>query len=695
MCQPTEVQDDSPLVCQPTEVQDPTRNTTNPVASLPAILDCNAPTNTSMITVGDAAVCPLCNILCLKSFLADHVTRCAQSLTQPQIGTGSAKPKTNAKRKREDNAEQSNRKREKKQCDRCKENYTTTITEHRLNCDPIYKCETCPKTFRHIGNYRSHSQACASRPKKNNTLFICSQCGKSVKGKTNFERHVAACNPWVERKCPKCQKRFESDKGFKLHMEKNTCEKNKITCENCNAVFYSDVSYNSHPCFSYKCKTCKKSFQSKRACQRHEQICQNKIYKCSICGAEFHNLAECRAHERVCNNKPAEKPVEEQTYGCTQCSARFSTRHELYRHSNTVHPQVGSGELQSTPWKGDENSPWVNADGTIDDELRDAYQADIRHILAPSRHGDRDRPRVYNLPINHNVQMSDIIPFLREIQQNENHSFRINLEFGYILRDRISGRHRYYRPISGNGVLRHPFRIDNASDIDRLEKLLRRMEFIQQTLNKRPNTKWELALLTNLQATVYPMDFVAGSYVTLPTYIKNSKSIISLEVSKEGVPYDDHLCAFRCLAHFLGTPSETEVNKLWRQYLSHKKIKETDFKGMPLADMAIFEECFEINTTIYSLFEDGTVEPIYKSPMRHQRTMYLNLYDTHLSLITRIASYSRKFKCTYCGHLWKTSRNLHVHQRSCMSKTKYRFPDFLEAITRRTRPFSTKSNPSE
>ena len=330
--------------------------------------------------------------------------------------------------------------------------------------------------------------------------------------------------------------------------------------------------------------------------------------------------------------------------------------------------------MQSTPWNGDENAPWVHSDGTIDEELRDAYQADIRRILEPSRHSDRDRPRVYNLPVNHNVQISDIMNFVRSIQQSENSVFRINLEFGYILRDRITGRHRYYSPISSNGVLNRPFRIDRASDVEKLEKILQKMDIIQHTLKKRPNTRWELALLTNLQATVYPMDFVAGAFVTLPTFIKNSKSIKSLDVSKEGVPYTDQLCAFRCLAHFLNTPAETEVKKLWRQYLSHKKIKETDFKGMPLADMPIFEDCFSINTTIYSLFEDGTVEAIYKSSMRHERTMYLNLYDTHLSLITRIAPYSRKFKCTYCGHLWKTSSNLLVHQRLCQSKTKYRFP---------------------
>ena len=172
------------------------------------------------------------------------------------------------------------------------------------------------------------------------------------------------------------------------------------------------------------------------------------------------------------------------------------------------------------------------------------------------------------------------------------------------------------------------------------------MEFIQHTLNKRPNTRWELALLTNLQAVVYPLDFPAGAFVSLPNYIKNSKSIKGLDISKQGVPYTDNLCAFRCLAHFSDKSSEVYVRELFQQYLTHTCSKEKDFKGVPFSNMTPFEDCFQINVNVYSLFEDDSAEPMFKSLMRYEKTMFLNLYDNHFSLITKIESYCKKYKCS-------------------------------------------------
>ena len=155
---------------------------------------------------------------------------------------------------------------------------------------------------------------------------------------------------------------------------------------------------------------------------------------------------------------------------------RFAYRHQQYRHAANAHKQTGTGELQARPWGDNPNdAPWVADDGEVNQDLADTYETDEHLILAPSR--VNSQPRVYNLPVRHDLQLHEVIDFVRQIRATEENAFRINLNFGYILRNRETGRYRYFRPIPQQGLLTHPFCISGSDDIDALERMLKKMDF--------------------------------------------------------------------------------------------------------------------------------------------------------------------------------------------------------------------------
>ena len=70
-----------------------------------------------------------------------------------------------------------------------------------------------------------------------------------------------------------------------------------------------------------------------------------------------------------------------------------------------------------------------------------------------------------------------------------------------------------------------------------------------------------MAGLTNLQICIHRLENTSiGSRVTLPDYIKNSRSIVGMIISRDThKPYTDALCLFRCLSyHFKYDPKGLE-----------------------------------------------------------------------------------------------------------------------------------------
>jgi hypothetical protein len=114
-------------------------------------------------------------------------------------------------------------------------------------------------------------------------------------------------------------------------------------------------------------------------------------------------------------------------------------------------------------------------------------------------------------------------------------------------------------------------------------------------------------------------DHPIGRSVRLPKYVLENPAIVSLDCSKQmGLPYEDKLCFFRCLALHRGCHPknlERDTHYFYEQY-----SEDDDFDGVTL------EKLFELNIYVYRLTE--LTKMTTRPPLR-LNSMYLNLYGSH------------------------------------------------------------------
>lgn len=333
------------------------------------------------------------------------------------------------------------------------------------------------------------------------------------------------------------------------------------------------------------------------------------------------------------------------------------------------HYQQTGGALQNRPWD-ENNAPWMR-DGR-DDALQGVYEANIPHILQIH---DRGPVRsVYNFPLDNDVNVNQLTDFATEIYNREQQAFRLNLVFGVILQHRDTDQYRYFVPYNNNGIFERPIYISRRSDLNHLRNRLRRMDITTELLRIRPDTKWIPVLVTNVNFTVFSTHYPLGQG-QLPGYLLNKYSIYPLVKNQQtSEVYDDNLCAFRCLALHQGydiKSLENPAKQLFRQWCQEPW---QTFEGLSFEDFPEFETRYRVNVEVYSLDEEGFARSIYKSMRKQESTMYLNMYENHLSFIKDFAMYAQKYRCKTCDRHFDHAGHLHRHQKVCSSQTKYVYP---------------------
>ena len=385
---------------------------------------------------------------------------------------------------------------------------------------------------------------------------------------------------------------------------------------------------------------------------------------------------ETTTKERI-NDMPRRPRTEEQpgpsSYGCRRCQKRFQNRRELYLHGMREHFQVG-GQLQEVPW-GNQRAPWEE-DNAIDERLRTVYEANAPLILQPNAPGPNIS--VYNFPAGNDVNEDQITEAADAMYEQQHHAFKLNLSFGVILRNRETGEYRYFRPFYNDSVLERPLYVSRRRDLRTLTLRLRRMDLFTQLLRNREDTRWIPVLVTNFRFTIFHTFYPIGDlHGPLPDYVKHNRAVISLETnSNTGMQYEDHYCAFRCLALHRGydvKSLEGETLDLFNTWARYKGgIK--DFKGITFEDLPDLESLFEINLEVYTLKPEGIAGSVYKSRGRREDTAYLHLYQGHFSYIQDFAMFAKKYQCKFCDKLWEHHGNYIRHEQKCKDKTRYVYP---------------------
>ena len=371
-----------------------------------------------------------------------------------------------------------------------------------------------------------------------------------------------------------------------------------------------------------------------------------------------------RRHSSRCRPKP---------FACDVCHSGFGRKQDLDHHKRTVRcggppqPEPAPKRQKVTHLREDPltSPPVEHANDELSAELRDFVHENWASV----------RTHVVNGPVqtryNHRLTSLDT----RDLQEplfalfdQQKTAFKVNASYGFVLKEKQSGRLRYYLSSSNccGRLLEEPSLIANRGDFDRFLARIAKSDIQQWARDQRPDSDWVCEHVTNVTFFInriaqHPIGCVG---VALPDYVKNNKAVVGLEKDHHrNAIYRDNLCLFRCLGLHLGR----EAAALLAEYTD---TPVRDFAGVPIQDLHKIEAKFEVNVCVYKLVETleekTTAELVRRSECHYPHTMYMNLYETHYSYIHDIGMYCQSYRCRKCGDsLWKTQQHLLRHERTC------------------------------
>ena len=389
------------------------------------------------------------------------------------------------------------------------------------------------------------------------------------------------------------------------------------------------------------------------------------MHKCATCGRAFTRREYLLKHSSRCRPKP---------FTCDVCHSGFTRKDNLDHHKRTV--QCGSPPQPGPASKRRRIVASLNEDPVLappvepsNDNLSSALQDFVQENWASVRtHVVRGPIQTrYNRRLT-GLDMRDLHDQLFLLfDQQTTAAFKVNVSFGFVLREKENDRLRYYHSSNNccGRYLEEPSLITNRDDFESFLARIQESDILQWAIAQRPNSDWVCEHVTNAtfflnKIVHHPIGCVG---VTLPDYLKHNKAIVGLEKDSHGVIYRDNLCLFRCLGLHLGR----EAAALYAEYTD---TSVRHFAGVTLDDLHKVESKFETNVVVYQLVEIDNgktmAELVRRSPAQYQETMYANLHESHYSYIQDIGKYCHSYRCRKCGDsLWKRPWELHRHESTC------------------------------
>lgn len=260
-------------------------------------------------------------------------------------------------------------------------------------------------------------------------------------------------------------------------------------------------------------------------------------------------------------------------------------------------------------------------------------------------------------------------------------TFYINISFGYILKNILTGEYQIYYASFNNNFFESAQIISNQHEFNIFLNNLSENNIIEFYKNFRPNTKWIFLRLLDYQIQLYYTNFLIsglGENIHLPDYLQNNKYIHPLSKVKY------NLCFWFSLAIHLNKVKtnnemmECSIN-LFKEYYSENK-NYLDYQGVTMIELNSIEEKFKINIVIYKLKSDYSAKFIRRGKNNYENVMYLNLYDKgsikHFSYIKNINGFCKRFICKICKKIYTSEKYINQHQKrdNCELKQKKIYP---------------------
>ena len=394
------------------------------------------------------------------------------------------------------------------------------------------------------------------------------------------------------------------------------------------------------------------------------------MHKCESCCRTFTRRDHLVRHSSRCRPK---------AFLCATCNSSFGRKDNLDRHKRTMRcgapPQPGPSAPKRRRIALNEDPLSPPPVEQLDDELSSDLQDAVRDNWGSIRTYVAQGP--VQTRYNHRLTTMDTRELqepLRQLFEEQTTAFKVNLSFGFILKQKVTGRLRYYHSSNNccGRLLEEPSLITNRGDFDRFLARIQESDILQWAIAQRPNSDWVCEHVTNATFFLnkiihHPIGCVG---VTLPDYLKHNKAVVGLAKDEHGATYNDNLCLFRCLALHQGCDVRHLEATVVTLYAKYTDTLVHDFAGVTIDDLSKIEATFGVNVVVYKLDEitDGTTvgELVRRSLCQFTDTMTLNLYETHFSYIRDINMYCHSYRCSRCGEsLWKYPSLLKKHELTC------------------------------
>ena len=193
---------------------------------------------------------------------------------------------------------------------------------------------------------------------------------------------------------------------------------------------------------------------------------------------------------------------------------------------------------------------------------------------------------------------------------------KVNLTFGFILKNRKDGGFRYFYALKNNTLLDRSKLVRTRDDLGKLKDFLNKNDVIESCSRERMNTKWRWRFykLTNLTVLAALLKHVPMGYknAVIPESLLRNGTINCLTYEENTRrPYYDKLCLFSELAlHLHGIQRlEEKTSKLLNLFINKLDGLSADqFEGIHMNDIPFVEDLLTLNIVLYDIdIVDGNI----------------------------------------------------------------------------------------
>ena len=438
----------------------------------------------------------------------------------------------------------------------------------------------------------------------------------------------------------------------------------------------------------FTCGTCNKAFTRKGNLLRHKKEKHPEAptdesptqYSCDVCGKSFKYQGNLKKHQKIHNTTK---------WNCAICGVNADSKEQLFKHEKRFHDANPPGPSNPAGVREDpvECPPDVECLFHCEEDELECIQRNWTSIRSHTIH--QKLTDIYNERITDLTNLKEII---ESIFKEQTTAFKLNLSFGFILKNNETGEVRYYYPSQNGFVFQEPLLIANQEDLENLLNKVADTDWLEYIRKQKPNSKWRVSLTCSVGIYIYKipeMPIGRGGFF-LPSFIVENRGVDALERNKQtGNVYEDHLCYFRCLARHKGFEVknlEKKTKALKAQYfetLTDNEVK--GFEGVTLNDLHRLDTLYGIHTYVYALElpTPGCQHPVARLVHRPRKiltktesenAMKLNLYGNHFSYIKNMEKFSKCYQCARCAKIFKRCFNLQRHEPTCDARVKFVYP---------------------